>query len=115
MALVSDNILPLLGLNPSGDLGPYTIYRTARRGVVWFGRSPPKRPASYLQRRHRNKWRFAARVWSATPLSDRANWNLVASLAGLTISGYNLFVWYQVIKDRSIIETLERRTGIDLL
>jgi len=115
MALIPNNLLPLLGIWPGGDLGPYTIYTTRRRGVVWFPRSPPKQPPNYLQRRHRNKWRFAARAWSASTIAIRQAWSNAARLARLTISGYNLFIFYEVTKNRSIIETVERQTGITLL
>ena len=115
MAVIPTNILPLLGIWPGGDLGPYTIYTTRRRGVVWFPRSPPKQPPSYLQRRHRNSWRFAARAWTASTATIRQAWRDAAQLAHLSISGYNLFIFWQVSKNRSIIETVQRQSGITLL
>lgn len=115
MASLSFNILPLMGLNPAGDIGPYTVFRTRRSGVVWFPRAPPKMAPSYLQRRNRNTWSFAARVWSGSTPDDRQNWMDAARRAQLSISGYNLFIFYQVTKDRSVIETIQRKTGIVLL
>lgn len=115
MATLSPNILPLMGLNPSGDLGPFTVFRTKRLGVVWFPRAPPDKPASYLQRRQRNRWRFAARAWSGSPISVRTNWLLAARLAGLTISGYNLWIYHKVTCDDRAIQTIERLTGLSLL
>lgn len=114
MATLSPNLLPLMGLNPSGDLGPFTIFMTKRRGVVWFPRSPPKMPASYLQRRQRNRWRFAARSWSAKLPAEKLRWHDAARLAYLTISGYNLFVYWRTTKDAAAIQTIERITGISL-
>lgn len=115
MATLSPNILPLMGLNPAGDIGPFTVFRTRRLGVVWFPRAPPKMAPSYLQRRNRNKWSFAARVWSGSTPADREAWMTAARLAQLSITGYNLFIFYEVTKDRSVIETIERNTGISLL
>lgn len=115
MATLSPNLLPIMGFNPNGDLGPFTIYRTKRRGVVWFPRSPPTKPASYLQRRQRNRWRFAARTWSASTPTIRANWNTAADLANLRISGYNLFTYWQTTKRRDIILTVQRISGVQLL
>lgn len=115
MALIPNNILPLMGLNPSGDIGPFTVYRTKRQGVVWFPRAPPEMPSSYLQRHQRNAWKYAARVWRAETETVRQNWKTAALLARLSISGYNLFIYYQTTKDASAIETIERHTGISLL
>jgi hypothetical protein len=115
MARISENLLPLMGLNPSGDLGPFTIFRTARRGVVWFPRSPPKRPPSYFQRRQRNAWRFAAAVWSALTPAQRSLWAQAATIARLSISGYNFFIFYQTTQSRGAVRSVERHTGITLL
>jgi len=115
MALIPTNLLPLLGINPSGDLGPYTIYRTKRTGVVWFPRSPPEMPSSYLQRHQRNNWKYSARVWAAETPTVRANWMRAGRLARLSITGYNLFIYYQTTKDVAAIQTIERLTGISLL
>lgn len=115
MATLSPNILPLMGLNPAGDIGPFTVFRTKRLGVVWFPRAPPKMKPSFLQRRHRNRWSFAARVWRTMPILDREKWMTAARLLNLAITGYNLFIYYQVTKDAGPIRTIQRRTGIQLL
>lgn len=115
MATLSPNLLPLMGLNPSGDLGPFTIFRTRRLHIVWYLKAPPEKSASYLQRRHRNAWRAAAEVWKALTQLERTAWNTAARLARLSISGYNLFLSYQLTKDASIIRTIERHSGISLL
>jgi len=36
-------------------------------------------------------------------------------LARLSITGYNLFIYYQTTKDVAAIQTIERLTGISLL
>ena len=38
-----------------------------------------------------------------------------ARAAGLSITGYNLFVWYQYSQDLATIQTIEHQTGINLL
>lgn len=112
---INENLLPLLGLHPTGDLGPFTIYTSKRKGVVWFPRAPPKTPPTYLQRRQRNAFRLAAKAWRATPLSGRIAWSLAAAAARLRISGFNLFVHYQTKRDTATIRTIEHITGIPLL
>lgn len=112
---INEVLLPLVGFHPTGDLGPFTIYTSKRKGVVWFLRAPPTKPPTYLQRRQRNAFRLAAKAWRATPSSGRTNWSLAARAAGLRISGFNLFVYYHVKHDRPTIATIERITGISLL
>jgi len=44
------NIIALLGFNPTGDLGPFTIYTAHDRRPVVFPKAPPKEPPSWKQR-----------------------------------------------------------------
>lgn len=109
------NLLALLGLNPSGDLGAFTIYTSRRKGIVWFVKAPPKCPPTYLQRRQRNAFLLAAMCWRKLPSGTRQAWQRAARLAFLKCSGYNLFVYFQLTKDRAAIRTIERQTATELL
>lgn len=115
MALVWDNLIGLLGFNPSGDLGPYTIYTNKRGLPVWFLKAPPRQPPSLLQRLNRSRFQAAAWLWVNTPFAERLAWNNAARLAGLTITGYNLFTYYVHTADVDAIKTVERNSGIPLL
>lgn len=104
-----------LGFTLQGDIGPYTMYRSARRKLVIFPKAPPHKPASRLQLWHRMKWTAAARCWKNLCAPHRARWSLAAQRLRLNVSGYNLFLWYCCRKDDALILTIERQTGLDLL
>lgn len=105
----------LLGLNPTGDLGPFTIYTSRRAGTVWFLKSPPTSPPTVHQLRQRNRFRLAAAAWRAQPQETRDAWNLACRRAHLYLHGYNLFVWWQLRRLRSTLATIERQSGITLV
>ena len=107
--------LNLLGLRPTGDLGPLTGYTSKRGKPVWFLKAPPKTPATCWQVRERNTFRRIARLWSALSDPQRAAWLQAGRAAGLNITGYNLFVWYQYTQDHDVIHTVERQSGITLI
>lgn len=115
MRLSNENILRYLGFNTQGDLGPWTFYTSQRKGLVWFIKSPPLEPASFLQTHYRNLFRAAARVWNSLPENERDNWLDAAELTHLEVHGYNLFVYVAVTQDASFVPTLERLTGRSLV
>lgn len=105
----------VLGWNTQGDLGPYTFYTSKRQGLVWFPKSPPKKPPSSDQVHQRNRFRAAAAAWRSLPQPQREAWELASKRAHLSCHGYNLFVYYQLRKDVAAIRTIERQTGVTLL
>ena len=105
----------VIGFNPTGDIGDFTVYTSRRRGAVWFLKSPPKKPASYKQLHQRNRFRLIAELWRSLDQSTRDNWRNAALKATLHISGYALFVVYQQKRDPALIETIEMQSGISLL
>jgi len=107
--------LNLLGLRPTGDFGPLTGYTSKRGKPVWFLKAPPTSPPTGWQTHQRNVFRQIARTWKAMPEADRQAWLSAAKAAALNITGYNLFVWYQITKNRTAIATVERQSGITLL
>jgi hypothetical protein len=112
---VSKNLLPLMGLHPSGDVGPFTVYTSKRKGVVFFPRSPPTKPPTVLQRRCRNRFRLAAWLWRSLPAQSRGEWERATKLAKLALTGYNLFLYHSITKDDAAIRTVERISGVQLL
>jgi len=111
---VSKKTRSLIGFNPTGDLGPFTIYTSKRMGTVWFTKSPPLEPASERQTHYRNRFRFAARAWKLLTPDERENWNEACRRCHLYMCGYCLFVWYQLKRDRPTLATIERIAGISL-
>jgi hypothetical protein len=47
--------------------------------------------------------------------TQRRNWEQAAKKAGLKITGYNLFTYWQLTHDRPTIRTVERQSGIPLV
>ena len=107
--------LNLLGLRPTGDLGPLTGYTSKRGKPVWFLKAPPTSPPTGWQIHQRNLFRAIAVHWNHLSPEQRAAWLAAAEAARLKITGYNLFVWYHLTNDRAAIATIEHQTGIQLL
>ena len=108
-------IYSVLGLRPTGDLGPYTFYTSARNRVVIFPKAPPLNPPSYLQTVQRNRFRLAAKSWQALPDIEQKNWERISKTAKLTINGYNLFVWYYLRNGEATIQAFQDRYKIQVL
>lgn len=106
--------LNLIGLRPTGDLGPLTGYTSKRGKPVWFLKAPPKTPPTFWQTSQRNTFRLAADYWRDLSPQQRQAWLDAAKRARLNIGGYNLWLWYQLTKDRATIRTVERQSGITL-
>ena len=105
----------LLGFRPTGDLGGHTCYTSRRNNTVWFTKSPPLEPPSYHQLVFRNRFRQYAQAWQDLTEQDRQNWEATVQSAGLRLTGYNLFIWYQTYRSPAHLRTLETQTGIKLL
>ena len=112
---IQPKLMALMGMNPTGDLGPFTIYTSRRAGTVWFTKAPPLSPPSVFQIRQRNAFRLAAEAWRALTPTRRAAWHQAARRARLYLHGYNLWVWWQTIRDRRTLATIERLSNTPLL
>jgi len=115
MAIQDFKRLNLLGLSPTGDIGPFTMYTSQRGRPVWFPKAPPLSPPSVRQVEQRNRWRVAALFWQSVPLQEKRNWRLAAQKAHLKITHHNLFMYYATTEDAATIRTVERESGIQLL
>lgn len=114
MTLVYQPLIRFLGLYPSGDLGPLTIYTSKRKGIVYFAKAPPKELPTVLQRRVRARLTLAAWLWTMLPETARQAWLLAARKANLRITGYNLYCYWVMTDNLAAIKTIERQTGIQL-
>jgi len=115
MKLSDNRIYSVLGLTLQGDLGPYTMYRSARHKLVIFPKAPPHKPASRLQAWHRCRWQLTARAWQKLQPAHRDRWRAAARKERLTIGGYNLFLWHVTTNQAAAIRTIERHTRLSLL
>jgi len=105
----------MLGTVLNGDLGPYTFYWSQRGHRVMFLKTWPKDPATYNQNLNRNRWRHAAARWKALDQQTRDDWITMGRNANLTISGYNLFIFYITDHGTKAVETIQRLTKMDVL
>lgn len=108
-------LLTLMGFNATGDLGALTMYTSQRGHMVAFPKTNPLNPPSYMQHKMRNFFRICATQWRALSPEAREAWSRAALHAGLRVTGYNLFLWYQRTLDRPTIETIERQSGESLI
>jgi len=115
MKTLGMSIFQVLGVNTNGDAGPYTFYTSHRKRLVVFPKTWPKDPATYHQKLNRDKWRHAATRWNGLTPELRADWKHMAKKANLTISGYNLFLFYITGKGTGTVETVQRLTNMDVL
>jgi hypothetical protein len=115
MKLLGPSLYHMLGFRPTGDLGPFTFYTSARNAIVFFPKAPPLNPPSYLQTVQRNRFRLAAKAWQRLPRLEQTNWEAVAKTAKLTITGYNLFVWYFLRNGQATVQAFADRYNIQLL
>ena len=115
MAHQIEKFVGILGFVTWGDLGPLTMYRTKAGRMVFYPKAPPLSPASPAQKRNRDLWREAAAAWNRVPAARRERWERASKTASLSITGYNLFVYWWTTRDTAAIRTVERITGLDLL
>lgn len=108
-------LLRFLGMRPTGDLGPLTIYTNKRNRMVAFPKAPPEKPASMFQNAQRNRFRAIGRLWQTLTKEQRDDWQTAADRAGLYCTGFNLFLYFEITRDQSSIQTIERQTGRTLL
>jgi len=112
---IKPKIMALMGMNPTGDLGPLTVYTSRRAGIVWFPKSPPLTPPTPRQLTQRNRFRCAARAWRALDEATREDWHEACTGAALDIHGYNLWIFWQITRDNQTIATIERISRITLI
>jgi len=109
------NLLRVLGTWVGGDLGPFTLYTTRSRKLVWYPRSPPTMPASVAQRRQRDRFTLAVQRWRTLPASERVAWESLATQLGLVATGHNLYLHLALNYDAHSWQTAATKTGTLLL
>lgn len=114
MKTIPPSLFQFLGTNTNGDLGPWTFYTSHRKRLVVFPKAYPKDPATYHQTLYRNRWRHAAQRWQQLDQTTRALWETMSKRANLTITGYNLYLFYILGNHDAYLDTLERNTKIDV-
>lgn len=112
---IPPSIFQFLGVLTNGDLGPFTFYTSRRGRLVFFPKSWPKDPATFHQTLYRNRWKHAAIRWRGLSQDLRRDWERMAKRAHLTISGYNLFMFYILGKGTKVVETIQRVAHMNVI
>jgi hypothetical protein len=107
-------LIRYLGFRPTGDLGPFTLYTSRRRKLVFFPRSPPTSPASPRQLHQRNKFRNLAQAWNQTPETIRAAFRTAVKRCSLALTPFNLFLLVNMNPNHPSWTTLERIAQVQL-
>lgn len=112
MKPVGPNLWRCLGWNTQGDIGPYTCWTDQRGQLVVSPKSPPRSPASSLQRVTRARFALAHGLWRSFAAADRAAWTQAARRQHLRVSGYNLWMSCTMLADYSYARTIFRQSGL---
>ena len=104
-----------LGFVAWGDIGPTTIYKRKDGRLVIFKKTWPDKPPTGDQLDQRSRYSCAALAWRTLTPDKKTAWTQAAARASLCMTGYNLFLHWQLSDDDSAIETLERQTSTSLL
>jgi hypothetical protein len=104
----------LIGIRPTGDVGPFTLYTNRKGKLICFLKTRPAKPLTARQRANMRKFEAIASVWRSMEPAQRADWSLAAKRAGLTITAYNLFIYSQMQPDSSTLLTVQNQSGICL-
>lgn len=115
MAQQVKRLMSFMGFVTWGDIGPFTCYRKKSGQMVVYLKAPPLCPASPAQQVQRNRWRDAAAEWQLLDQATRDRWELASKRASLSVTGYNVWIYYRTTFDEPPIRTLERITGLQLL
>ncbi len=113
--LATDRRLNFLGFRPTGDLANLTAYTSARGRVVWFVKAPPLKPPSLRQIHHRLLFGNVGRGWRELQKETRDAWNEASRRTHIHLSGYLLYLVWNLVRDLGPIRTIERQSGISLI
>jgi hypothetical protein len=108
-------LFSLFGIVIWGDFGPFTIYRSRYKNIVFFPKTYPKKPPSEAQAAQRERFKNALTRWNQLQKHQKTQWNLAARRAYLCMTGYNLWQYHELTKRTDIIRTIERNTRTHLL
>lgn len=112
--LLNRRLLSLFGLRPTGDFGPWTFY-TNKQGIpVWFIKAPPTSPPTARQLFVQSRLTIFAQYWTAQTAETKMKWERASKKAGLGMTGYNLWQWWWWHKNRTVLTTIERQSGVEL-
>jgi len=104
-----------LGLEISGDLGDFTMWRTRRGKIVCYPRTVPGEPPSPAQVAHRQHFRESVNRWKLLTPQQKSDYESAALLCSLPMTGHDLWIRWTFAGTQSEARTIEHLSGIVLV
>lgn len=109
------NLFSIFGFHVGGDFNDLTFYKNKRGKLVWFIKAPPEKPPTDWQVSQRNRFRLCATLWQRLEPDEKKEWDAITRRCSLSLTGYNLFVWYTLTQDVDAMHTLERQSQVSVI
>lgn len=110
-----ENLFHLFGLVAWGDIAEVTMYKSKRGKVVTFHKSYPEGPPSVNQQWQRARFTAASAGWVALPAALKQTWELATKRLSLPMTGYDLWMSWQLKPDLEAMKTIQRHSNLTLL
>jgi hypothetical protein len=108
MPRTDNKILAMLGFSVTGDMGPYTLYRSHRGKLIFYPRAPALNPPTPLQSVMRQRFKVAAQMWQMMPPSQHQAWERATIKTRLKLTGYDLWVYWWTTRDLPFLKHVIR-------
>lgn len=95
-----------------GDVNELTVYRDKQGKMIVFPKTWPDKPPSTTQIEQRARMTQAAQAWQDIETYWQSQWDLAARKASLCMTGYNMFVHWQLMGDTTAMQAIQRQTGV---
>lgn len=109
-----NDLLDVLGIRVSGDLGPLTCYTSRQGKLVSYPRSPPTCPPSPAQITQRARFTNAQGWWGRLDQATKAAWETLTRANDLCLTGQNLAIALAFNPDAAALATANKRAGTSL-
>jgi hypothetical protein len=104
----------LLGLEISGDLGDFTMWRTRRGKIVVYPRTVPGKVPSVAQQNHRQHFRESVQRWNALLPDEKDAYERASKTLSLPMTGHDLWIRWTFAGSLAEAETIQRLAGVAL-
>lgn len=104
-----------LGLEISGDLGDFTMWRTRRGKIVCYPRTVPGTVPSVAQQNHRQHFRESVARWNLLTPQQKADYESASKALSLPMTGHDLWIRWTFAGSLAEANTIQRLSGFTLI
>ena len=104
-----------LGLEISGDLGDFTMWRTRRGKIVCYPRTVPGKVPSVSQQNHRQHFRESVQRWNLLTKQQKADYESASLRCSLPMTGHDLWIRWTFAGCIGEAQTIERLARVALV